>query len=748
MVASRSPADRGSRRRRLVLLGCGAAALVAVVLLRERSAPLLPQLHAEGRAERSDSSAAPGAVASLTDRADAATVAPATPPPRRLDAAAAEREARGTAGPRVATATPGETIVERRGRVVLVNLDGRELAAPNGTLDLFYWRGSYGEEERGVEVIDGGFTLQAPSLAKSFDVERAMLDDAPAWVHERDLSLAGNDALLIHAQMLRATRLIVLADETGEPLDDVTVLDAELAEREEDLVDGWRNPDEAVLQRASAAELDSIELRHRRSPLVIPAPDSARDDPRWTLAVLAPGRATRRCDVDFAMGGDTTLRMVAGGELIVVCPPIPRPEALVAKPESDWDRNDDWTGVLPLLAVAGPEGAVLRSFAIGNELPTEMRFRNLPPDRHTITLERFERGGCAISEKVAVVPAGATLRVELEPPLPPPDHVVAVAGVLVLPEGDDDLPLRLRFELREPLDPDPYATETEEAEATGAAGPTLATLRSGAVWGLESIAATMNGHDFSLQRKEGARRGRRALPFDTGGMKRGRWRVTCEAPPIDIEFDTGPSGRSDLRLVARAIVTVQVALIDAATGGPAVGDGEIGWCSIPDGAEQSWGPFRLNDLDEQAARSLEVPAGRIQLMLRGALGAGYALPDPCIVVASPEQRRVEITVRRRAALTLHVTVRGESEPEAFTGRGARPPSHALWGALQLICLDAPDAAPSPPSIDEGSIRFGLPRSGRWRVEIGAIDGFESVDDFDLRVASAEWVERTIELVRR
>lgn len=238
MDVRRSPAvSRASARRVaavVLLLGAGAAARVGLMAWsdsRDRAVLAVGARDAVADHRSADS----GDRAHTTD-ADLAPpaepLAVSAPAAVRLDAKVAERNARGAAGLRTTTATPGETIVERHGRVVLVDLKGHERDIANGTLDVFYWRGSYGDTESGVEVVDGRFTLQVPSLAKTVDVQRAEFDDAPAWVEARDLPLDGTNDLVIHARMRRATRLIVLADESGAPLDDVTVLDAERADEE------------------------------------------------------------------------------------------------------------------------------------------------------------------------------------------------------------------------------------------------------------------------------------------------------------------------------------------------------------------------------------------------------------------------------------------------------------------------------------------------------------------------------------
>ncbi len=691
-----------------------------------------------------------GALPSPTD-----ATAPAGPVATRVDAAAEDRATRRAAGPRTTTATPGETIVLRRGRVVLTDLDGREQHAARGTLDVFYWRGSYGEAEDGVEVVDGQFTLQAPSLAKSVDFLRGELDGAPAWLDALDVSLEQGGDLLIRAQMKRVTRLLVVADESGEPLKNVTVLDEARAEQteleaqeEEERRHGLSfsaRHRSTPIRRPWARDLDpesAIELRHRPSPIVLPEPESAPAEPLQTLLVMAPDRATQPCEVDFSTGGDTTVRMVLGGELIVVCPPLPFPNRRVARPEEDWERADGSEIFFsPSLVVDGPAGRRTRTLEFDRSVPTEFRFTALPPEPHLVTLDCSLPDADASSEQAVSVKSGATVRVEFTQPPPPRKRSVPVSGVLVLPPGCLEESVQLRFHLEAAADGD------TRNEHDGLDGVSTHATRDG----IQIVSGGIifrDADDVTLSLRPGARRGRTVLPFDTGGMQRGRWRVTCDSPPISVEFDTGLHGRSDLRLVGRSLVAVEVVLIDAATGAPCSVAGSVSWCSVPDDAERAFGPFRGTTLDDAGTARFTLPAGRTHVVLSGPLGVGYELPDPTVVAVSPEQPRIELKLRRRPSLTLYVRLRGESDAPEFTGRGAMPPSHAVAGALRLRCLDAPDLEAPPWDADLHAVRFGLPRAGRWRVEFGAIDGFARLDAQDLLIGPDEWAEHTIELVRR
>lgn len=145
-----------------------------------------------------------------------------------------------------------------------------------------------------------------------------------------------------------------------------------------------------------------------------------------------------------------------------------------------------------------------------------------------------------------------------------------VAGALVLPSDCGVESLLLQFDLREPSDRDPDSESGPSEETAFAAIAKLIenARRNGVVLNFSNFSPGRADDDFNLKLLSGARRGRTELPFDTGGMSRGRWRVTCESPPLDVEFDTGPLGRNDLRLEARAVVAVEIALLDAATGAP------------------------------------------------------------------------------------------------------------------------------------------------------------------------------------
>lgn len=591
-------------------------------------------------------------------------------------------------GPRTGTATPGEKVIEVQGRVVLLDAAGAELPPPTGRFDAFYWRSSYGEDDPGVAVVDGRFTLWPPE-GTTLDVVDAEFDGRRAFVAEREIPLEPDRELRLVAHLWRPTRLIVLDRATRTPLEGVVVTKCEAPH--------------ARYGRVRDAGARDVTVARGDSPLELPFPDEIAARREQWLDVTAPGHATAKTRVDFAAGGDTTVLLASGGDLYVGLA-LPRIEEHpgMTLPYGVAIRRSDEAAWTPRIASIG----VSRHAQFVGIESGRYEVALLPSD----TLEGLEADEPPLAATQVEVRAGEVTTAKLV--LDEDRRIVPVEGRVRVPPGWDASELTIRFE--------PVAAE-----------------------GFSSRGA------LQLTVADAALAGGTTSPFATR-LPRGRWRARSTLPYLDRTFETGPFGSFDVELVIDPPVVTEISFADGATSGPPVVEGTLSWhIAAPiDVARPLLAKVRVGSDGRAVVRA---PPGELRLALLGPLGTLYALPVPGTLTLDARTERLTLTLARRAALRLTII---DADPATATRRDRSPsePPPALDDLpavkLRVARRDAPADAKRCTIESPGTLDVALAAPGMWRVTWDAVSGIEPPPAFDVEVGPGEFVERTIEVLRR
>ena len=620
------------------------------------------------------------------------------------------------------------------GSIVVVDRDdgNRESNLSDGLFRPFFRNCSASESGRAMPVVDGRFKVRVPP-GSQLTILDLTLDGRPAEPDHPYYLVEPGTPLTVRAYFGRFLSLHVVDAESRAELTDVTLVAINGVGRwgPSGWIDGYRPQSVVADHVASPVRLDGGRVRER-----------AHRDP--ILHAIAPGHAWGSLDIDLDTGGDSTLALRPGGELVAtvsgdiassksaaplfVRARIPRnapsPVDLAAAVEQKlaWYQSLDESGrrdALPGGLI--PTRAELRArmeserkieeeeAALGEataELPLDPHgptsFRGLPAGPLLVTLERGEssRRPEVLARQPAAIAAGGVTRVELAVTRPTERDRVPLAGtVYVAPEwGVRDIEFHFEPALVD------GSTDLDEFDLTSAQ--------------LHPITG-----------KDGL------FSFDAGRVLPGRWIVDSSVPcEVQQLIDTGSEGTRYATIVVGDPAAIVVHLLDARDDTPLRGRRLLYWnCRCPD---ESRGNSAYDaEWDETLlAWTFRAPAGEITLDINP---LEFEDLVPAVVVAKPGNNEFIYRVGHRTALELSFAVNGA--PIDWPAEIAPP--------TKLIEVDGTHPPVGPVARSNGTHFYAVPSPGRWRVELPPLEGFEPVAPFELTLDKGVVTKRVIELRR-
>lgn len=452
-----------------------------------------------------------------------------------------------------------------------------------------------------------------------------------------------------------------------------------------------------VVDDASGAELAGIRLVDvdgemtvvdgAASPIELDAPAGTDTTHRGVRLRVEPrGRTPQEIDVSYRWGGELFVATSRAAYLRVNVAGAP-PDAVVGvfapgDPPDGWTPTNDakWLGWL--------------EFGYGIESPTPIDGEALRAGRYLVAVVVGYPPQCSVPlvQQEIELRAGETTTVSLACRKVEHAAPVPIAGSVEVPLDWGDRPFRLEI---------------------GYAGP------------VEGLAA--NHRTIASE----------AMVCDEGSPRVFRWRDPGVEPGpytwsiyelgIDGEWEIGPKGRQDLRIVAAAAGEVLLRLLDDATGKP-FDESSVDW------ETEAGGAFRLGELPTSDGFAGPVPLGR------GALRR----PREWRVVESDP---IEIHAGKNE-FTLHVhRLPGVAFELRCEGR------HVSWpwpdeGEWRFVPVDHDGELLDETWEEAESKCLLVSKPGRYRVQLPTILGFEPIPAFEVEIADGKPVVRTIELTHR
>ncbi len=498
------------------------------------------------------------------------------PTPRAADRAPLAREERGPAEPPApnpaladtSTVAPERAVIEVappaaaavdsptptiRGRLIVIDRDGRELTEVDGKLGWTPWSAELGRPNMAA-VEDGAWSITGPALAgiDELSFDSVFVDNRRAAIESPLGKLAPpfSDEIVVRARLAAESVLRVVDAVSGADLDRVT-----LVEPEPFPMEGARHPGAKYASRIFAKDLLSpIAL----DELVLPDHPFGQDGSQFLVG--AEGYAWDLVQVDRKSGGERVLALERGADLAL-----------------------DVRGVEP------KAGASLRLRADGGESPLlEVHLRSdgplellgIPAGKYRALAEigPHWRSPVVLGEVPLELRAGERTEAVLELTQAPALELASASGMVYVPEAWKASGLQLSLELLDtPLG-------GREAHRT-----------------------------LGCSKTNSERAGFDAFGWTDKGLQVGRYELSVFKPQFSFVFDVPSGGRTGIELTVPPPTELLVHIVDDITGQPEDA-GELNWhAAWPEGV--SGGGLATADRIGPGEFRIRAPAAEVELML-------------------------------------------------------------------------------------------------------------------------------------
>lgn len=644
---------------------------------------------------------------------------------------------------------PPSTTGNTPGRIVLREVDGREIAAGTGILEGWLKHRNGGVGSGPIAVQDGRFRLELPA-GRRFEPTRIELDGALAWAAEGPVELDAAGELVIQAKRVPPLRLHVIDATTQQELDGVTIV-----------FGGVNFIDEQ--DRQDEIDDDGRIARGARSPLDL-KPPLRHSAIEWQadVQIRAPGHAWTTARLDFRQGGEPFVPLAAGADLEVTIEGTfergaagpwhgdsEPPQLRLRKPAADAATPTD-----PSLLLARAREAIA-------ELDEDERAAafpdGVPDDAALLALVEAEqrqrqrhRGSAKLIAARSPAKEGAT-RFE---------GMSSGRYLVALEHGDHSKQPRILAESEVEL----RAGTTSSVRLVArppelpAAAPFAGRVRFSPNWNQQSrfaihldlrfepvaVPGSSSAEAFDLSvPPRGSVDGPEWHRFDAGRRLPGRWLVKSDLFHFQAIVDTGPSGSDALEIVIGDPADAWIKLLDARTGKTIAFDDPRAlqwWCERP--AESRGGSLEDAEWDAEAgAWHLRAPAGRVGLSLQGDAQQRYVEPDAWVIALQPGRNDLAFTLAATQSLELRLELDVRPLPRA-SGRI----DFEIDRSSAFAVNSADGQRLRGESWGDSKLWFRFPKPGRWRIEVAELPGYAKVEPFEIDVAEGEFVVRSVALV--
>jgi hypothetical protein len=703
-----------------------AAGAVAWMLLRE---DLGPKRESAGRV-----------ASARSDLASTPTQAPRPPAATATrEVAPVEVRAGSDDGVEVEVWSPNDAIGAEglvvEGRVVVVDADGHEETASNGSFEAVDpWRGNGDRQIRPIAVHDGRFRFRLPPGA-SREVAVGLLTLEPdrrlAQPVKRDHTVVDGTPLTLRAAIVSPILLEVVDAKTGKALRDVSVV----------RVSGWSGgqPQSRRLGDEIASNAESpVEIHATRGGI----PEQV--DWQSRLRVSAPEHARAELDVDFHRPATIRVALDPGVDLDVTTV-APEAESWVwsqlppqiriyrARPgvsEPDVERlvdermkryaamSDEGIGQSvpggrrPTASEVREEVAFdlpsLRRKELWGPLVTEVpanldetvHVRSLEPGRYVVTLQRgsSSRHPEVFAETTVDLAAGTT-ELTLAPLESGEVERVRVVGTLRVSRAWEFHGLRIA------LDPAGVAGATENDERS-----------------------------FPVDERSRVEGSEELYDFDVDDLRPGRYVAFVAAIDWRQAIETGAHGRDDVALVIGDPADLVVHVVDDETGKESFGSETVGVLSHGfELVERGIRPVARVD-DESRTLRLRLAPGEHRLDWVS-LSSRFEVIDPGPILLHPGAN--EVTVRMRRSTEIELSFEQGGEPVELP---------TALADVEVASLDDRTATRRSYSSEGARLMLRVPAAGRYLVTLPTLPGRAAVPPFEVTARRGEVVTRTIRLV--
>jgi len=401
------------------------------------------------------------------------------------------------------SASMSSDTLELHGRLILVEADGSERRDVDGELVVLAWKDGFGVHHR-TKVVGGEWRIALPERSKLFGFEVG-----EAWVEGRVVTIEDptdvlppdfTDEVLVFVRMPRQTMLRVVATESGADLNGVTLVARHMLDR------GVEFPGSSLPEDQTVRDL--------RSPIDV-SPLAAKFDVFGVARLLvgAEGRAWTPIELDLRAGGERTVSLPRGGDLLVRVRGVDRAS-----------RSQ-----LRLRRERGEPPIALATLAKDDDLD----FRGLAPGELAVTVEVGDwfKTPLVLGRAKAEVVADQVATVELVLDPPPISERARIAGVAYFAQEWPKTPTALSLVL---------------------------------------LDTPLEGFDdrrsLTLAPIESARDGYRAFRWSLDAAQVGRYELLSYEPSFSIVIEAPRGGRDDFEFVVPPPVDLYVEVLDDATG--------------------------------------------------------------------------------------------------------------------------------------------------------------------------------------
>ncbi|MBL8844003.1 MAG: hypothetical protein JNL90_20940 [Planctomycetes bacterium] len=589
--------------------------------------------------------------------------------------------------------------------------------------------------------VSRGRAVVALEPGERFTIERIVLEGRRALLHpgRNESEFALGPPLRLAARAARSVTLDVVAAESGEPLDDVQVVERSdfglgLSFDALDLFPSFAG---------SGLDAESVELMALHdslvadgaSPLRLELPEEQRgpfDSSKSTLRVTAPGRVPERLEVDWFTGGRARVELQRGGSLAFRLTGFDRLSEVarrleIARPPATTAQNALLAGVSsPRPWDGAAENVDLFALLLPPLAPEERDPRELTIEREVIeelewqaSLSEVEIDAFDCDEPP---PDEEQLRVQFERQHAWPMTTERLAARRVGAEGRGALhrlpPGRYRLRIVPPWNDSPFAA-IGEVEATVVAGetttvevplelpadgpfvPLVGTIRWPCGSALERFTLWWEPLDGDERRSrnligplelpavEHGSVGATALEawreVRLGAVRPGRWRI--HEPYLGLRCDVvvddsdGAGASSRFELIVPELAEIDVRLIDAATGDPPTEPIRLRRALHPSIAGRlptGYGQILFNGLprlDSPTSLRLVTAAGTVPLEIESPFLSGDVELLDAVQWFEPGRHEVTLTV---APPTVIAVDWSDTEASAVEQRPAVESAEALF----------------------------------------------------------------------
>lgn len=564
---------------------------------------------------------------------------------------------------------PPEPALALRGRVIVVDVDGRELADLDGRFRFFLWRGETADE-RDVRFTAGAWSVEIPEpeAVSGLSTDRVVIGARVAKVTDPSsrVDVPASGELVLRARFAPALVLEVLDASSGAHLRGISLVRA--------LPYAPRSESHPGLELSDRLVGDALD-----SPIAL---DSlASNLGRWDQAPIlvgASGYAWARVELDLALGGTRRVELEGGADLsVVVRGADPRAHARLR------------------LRAEGPEGPLppLMDTPLDADGPYEIG--GLPPGLLRVRAELGEWIGdpTVLAEASVELVAGERRQVEILLQDPPALDLARAAGVVHVPRA--------------------WALERASV---------LLDL-------LDTPLEGRGGHStVDAERGEPSRQGFDSFRWSRADLQVGRYELALLDPPYGIVVDLPRGGRDDLELVVPPPADLVVHVVDDATGEP-VATSDLRW--NPRGPEGSRNDrFEVARPGPQPGDFLiRAPAAAVELRL----WLDEYLPYGAEVDLSAGVREHTVRLQRAGGILitlrsgdtpLPIPATWSAEPRALTGTGETSSTSFGTTSRRFVVTEPGTYELEPPEIP------GYRKPPRQRIEVFAGRATEHVIELE------------------